>query len=725
MESGSQPPPSPSPSAGSPVTSSLRNIGSFFQKKEEDETKVTPQKSKSLKRSKTDPNMSTSSDPFRKSFRRTLKLGTKRDKEKTCKQELLITDTEVSCEEKKEGREEEDEAELAEIEEMYTLPEIPHTPLSVMQISKLIEMEVLEEAHLHLLALRREFQQEREQCGEDSPVELVKKEKDLNLLYGDLRNKVKAIVRDSNSLPSRNKGLLVPVARIIQEEEKRAEEPGGLPGSWMEAWREAVAEGVQVKVESVYLEQREHSASWLSVHLGLLGKAIVEDLENVKRELRRSYPPSFKVFSAYVKSYHRDVGQHLKKLEQQVTELKDLHALLDWTINRYKSERIMGSLSLQPDMRDESTDLQLEENFLEQLKEKYCCRLKLDMRSSLDSLIELEKEEVWRDCRTPGKEEDFLNSPLHMDIWTKVEGIVVNSKQIDAQLEQRVISSCLEELKQFPKRFELEFKRHCSALRPQPLWAKYQITYINSFTALQQHMEGYGGACPDEVEGFRKEVNWLIVRLTQGLEDQFKDDVKPYLRRMMTRKWLTDDEDFDQLYRRTKLLSENCALMRPPHVQPFASRLHYHVVRDYIGQLMKNNYSCKNRKHEKAAAKIRRQWDKLVDVFEDMGSTHKWLYPVGDDLSNIIGQKNKADIKDQIKPLVEHYPDFSRRHLVAVLNFRGLLRGSEHQLILQRFTELKKKLASAGSNKSQVLFGDMQVTINTDFLSSLPFPCLR
>lgn len=74
--------------------------------------------------------MSTSSDPFRKSFRRTLKLGTKRDKEKTCKQELLITDTEVSCEEKKEGREEEDVAELAEIEEMYTLPEIPHTPLS-------------------------------------------------------------------------------------------------------------------------------------------------------------------------------------------------------------------------------------------------------------------------------------------------------------------------------------------------------------------------------------------------------------------------------------------------------------------------------------------------------------------------------------------------------------------------------------------------------------------
>ena len=67
----------------------------------------------------------------------------------------------------------------------------------------------------------------------------------------------------------------------------------------------------------------------------------------------------------------------------------------------------------------------------------------------------------------------------------------------------------------------------------------------------------------------------------------------------------------------------------------------------------------------------------------------------------------------------------SRKHLVAVLNFRGLLRGSEHQLILQRFAELKKKLGDAGSNKSRVLFADMQVTISTDCLSKLPFPCLR
>lgn len=204
-----------------------------------------------------------------------------------------------------------------------------------MQINKLIEMEVLEEAHLNLLALRLEFQKEQEHFYQDCPTELSKKEKDLNLLYMELRTKIRTIVRDSNSLPARNVPLLVFVARIIQEEEKRAAEPGGLPDSWMEAWREAVCEGVQVKVNSVHLEHREENPSWLAVHLGLLGKTIVEDLENVKKELRWSYPPSFRVFSSYVRSYHRAVRQHLKKLEPQVTELKDLYALLDWILNKY------------------------------------------------------------------------------------------------------------------------------------------------------------------------------------------------------------------------------------------------------------------------------------------------------------------------------------------------------------------------------------------------------
>lgn len=42
------------------------------------------------------------------------------------------------------------------------------------------------------------------------------------------------------------------------------------------------------------------------------------------------------------------------------------------------------------------------------------------------------------------------------------------------------------------------------------------------------------------------------------------------------------------------------------------------MAREYVGQLMKSNYSCKNRKHEKAAGKIRKEWGKLRDLFVEM-----------------------------------------------------------------------------------------------------------
>lgn len=39
-------------------------------------------------------------------------------------------------------------------------------------------------------------------------------------------------------------------------------------------------------------------------------------------------------------------------------------------------------------------------------------------------------------------------------------------------------------------------------------------------------MAGYQDSCPHEVEGFKREVKGLVVRLMEVLEEQFKEDVK-------------------------------------------------------------------------------------------------------------------------------------------------------------------------------------------------------
>lgn len=50
-----------------------------------------------------------------------------------------------------------------------------------------------------------------------------------------------------------------------------------------------------------------------------------------------------------------------------------------------------------------------------------------------------------------------------------------------------------------------------------------------SFSALisyRQHMDKYRDACPDQVDVFKKESEWLIRKLMTELEDQFKLDVQ-------------------------------------------------------------------------------------------------------------------------------------------------------------------------------------------------------
>ncbi|KAG7255668.1 hypothetical protein CRUP_028991 [Coryphaenoides rupestris] len=498
-----------------------------------------------------------------KRFRRSLRLGKKHTEKEPSKEKEKEKEEEVMVSEVPESE---------EISESYTLPEVL-TPLSVMEINKLIEMEVLEEAHLNLLSLRQEFQEE--QCGDEKgSMELSKKEKDLQLLYTALRDKVKAIVRDSSSLPSRNKGLLVHVARIVQEEERREGQPGGLPvqGGWKEVWKEAVKEAVRATVNGVHLDSPDQNSAWLAVHLGLLGQTIVQGLEGVKRDLRGSYPPSFKVFSTYVRSYHWVVGQHLNILQQQVKELKDHLTLLNWILNRYQSEGIMGSLSLHPEMQTESMELILDQGFLDQLKDHYCSQLK--------EIVGMEIE-FWKEGKSSEEEDGFLSSHTVLDIRTRVEGIIISTGRVDAHLEQKAIHSCFEELKVFPKRFEEALMSCSSSAEVNPLnptlWAKYLTTSINSFTMLQQHMEQHRASCPGQVAEFSQEVDSLLGRLAHGLEEQYKNDIKLYMRRMMTRKWLTNDEDFQKLYRHMEQLSEQCSQMRPPTVQGLVDRLQYHT----------------------------------------------------------------------------------------------------------------------------------------------------
>ncbi|KAG5285174.1 hypothetical protein AALO_G00000360 [Alosa alosa] len=392
---------------------------------------------------------------------------------------------------------------------------------------------------------------------------------------------------------------------------------------------------------------------------------------------------------------------HNKGCWVQVTEVKDSYALLDFIGNQYESERILGNVGLQPEMREELRHLTLEEELLNKIKDQYCKQLQAEVKALLEGVIRVERETLW-EPKTKSKEHDEAKcplSPMVMDIRQMVAGKEKTSRTLSTDLGLRTTHICLKELERFPTELEREFS---CCVRPlisppadvldQSLWVTYHITYINSFIALREHMESYKDSSPDQVTQLSRSLEKAKSKLTHTLLQQLKTDISPFTASLMTKHWLNDDEDFKELCERVQNLYDLCTEMKQPQLQEFVKQLHLLVMREYVTPLLHSSYSCKGRKNQQAAEKLQEQWTQLSTLFQRMKSSEDWLHPLGDHLSKIIGQKNESDItKAILQPLVTDFPDISEKQLQAVLNFRASMWTPERIRVQHRVAKLKQQ----------------------------------
>ncbi|XP_056615981.1 exocyst complex component 3 [Triplophysa dalaica] len=574
-----------------------------------------------------------------------------------------------------------------EITEIFQIKEthIPSKPCSVLQIREYIKTDELKKAYVNLLSLRLDIEQKRGALEEGaSDVDLVNKETDISMLFDTLKNKIADIVR-SSTLPSINKELLGQVVTIVLEEKKKSEMMMG----WMEMLRNAVRDGVRDSLKKVPLDKPEQNTSWLAVHLGLLGKAIEDDLKRVTSELLSSYPKDFNVFETYVSCYHEVAEEHLKEILEKVTDAKDYKTLLDFIIR-----------SCPGDLRTDQGAVTLDQDFLKKIKSAYCDRLMENFKAELENIINLERDKVWKMKKTPNTtDEGFLTSQFNMEICQMTASYAQQLKEIDEDHGKMFVRFSLEEIHEFHKRFEEEFREHTRSLLTSDLldlylWVNYHITYINTFLLLKEQMQCYRESCLTQVVQLEKDMDEVTQRLRQTLMEHFKTDIKPYINGMMTKKWIKTDEDFTEVTSRIESYSGLCKSMRKPASQSFVNDVHYYVIKEYVSQLMKKKFSCKNSKNEEAADKMRTQWKELRKLFEEMGSSLDWLYPLGNYLSDIIGMENEKSIKDILHPLVSDYPDISKKQMSAVLYFRDNGFSLERHQVINQFNLLKRDTAN-------------------------------
>ncbi|XP_054684268.1 exocyst complex component 3-like protein 4 isoform X3 [Grus americana] len=347
-----------------------------------------------------------------------------------------------------------------EIGEKIEAELIQGKPLSVMEINDLIQKRQLLEAFACIKYLEDETIAERDaEKYKDNLQELVRKSKDVDLLYNSIANTIQSIVVGTLEHPTVEGTMLTSLATLIAREEAahpntgNAAGPGsdllGTPRKWREEWREAINESARKRVLRVPMASKEEESSWLDLHLGFLQKHLTEDLLKIKLSVKKCYPEDYQVCDTYVEAFHKAIASHLQDISQRPLEFNELYTLLDWVANTYHSELFLGHPDLKPEVKTENLSLLLTPADWDKLKNDYITSAKGKIKSYFGNILRLEVTEKWEKEVHPEVKENLYHSSFSFDIQTIIGEHMKISGAISRSLETKTLELCLAELHEF------------------------------------------------------------------------------------------------------------------------------------------------------------------------------------------------------------------------------------------------------------------------------------
>ncbi|XP_018416581.1 PREDICTED: exocyst complex component 3-like protein 4 [Nanorana parkeri] len=562
--------------------------------------------------------------------------------------------------------------------------------LSVMQINELIHSRQLQKAFRSI-----KFMEDKliEECKGDNYYENITeftiRARDVDLLYGSLFNMVRSIVKETLDQEV-DEPLAAAVVYVIENEAILHENTSvplgnseiilGQPRRWKHLWKEAVKDCVAKRIESVPHNPTEES--WLPKHLANLKINTLQDLLKVKNSLMSLYPEDYKVCSTYLRSFHDALSSHLQKnVVTHASEPSQLYSLLDFIMNKYKSEEFMGNPELHPEINTASLQPVLQGECFEKLKRDYITALKGIIQKYFQKILEMEMK-TWEKGEEV-EEEIFKELPLFTDIEHIIGTHVRESSKLSEELETFSFHICVEHLGSFSTRLQETFMKW-SGNNFNPVAVQYSVVYINSLTKLR-HNTTQSDA--EQCRIAETNLNTAIETLKQHIFHLFTKDTKPHFQKLITKKWLKKCTAFSAIMKSAKILCGCVMHFTSPHDKEMACRVHKYLVKEYIAQIMKRKMSLNKLNRKKAAEKMKEDGNLFNTVAEDMGSDRQGLYEVICCISEIIGSKKKEEIKPKLEELHHLYPDISDEHVLCILHVQGTGRSKK---LLGHFHQLQK-----------------------------------
>ncbi|XP_038633330.1 exocyst complex component 3-like isoform X2 [Scyliorhinus canicula] len=571
-------------------------------------------------------------------------------------------------------KEQEGECNATESQDAKGTVENTKLPLSAMEINLLISKNSLLEANENINKLEEELLNEAEpEKGEVAHQEYTKKVRDFNLLCDELVKQIMSIITNSFSITKSNSSILYMAVQVVELEEaadkkwqERMDHPGvkcfRRPRKWQDLWRETVRKSVEERIAKVVLPTKAQQKSWLALHLVNLQKTILEDLKIVKDLVQSCYPEKYNIFNVYIKYYHETVSSHLECIQQKHLEMNELYSFLNWIIHTYKSGDIMSHPDLSPEVNVEELSPLLDQKVIENVMDKYAKELKMI--------------------------HEYLNK----------------SGDISNKLKDKALHICLDELTNLLHCYQRDLKvKKRSIPNPLPLL----IVSVNSYIDLREYVVTLKQGNAVSVGKVEETLNNVV----RGLNEILVEDIlKLCFKKIVARKWLLGNDDFNLLINNAETYCEELKKMKQANYQVLISDIHFQFVKEYITQIMKQQIYCKSsRQRDAAAIKVREELGAINKMYEERGSTASWLFLVTQDLSDFIGS-NKNELETKLNTLYMDYPDISKEHVSALLYFRGIARGKQKSNLMKYFNQLEKDSEGSVTEARHVLFDQIVVT---------------
>ncbi|XP_052635353.1 LOW QUALITY PROTEIN: exocyst complex component 3-like protein 2 [Harpia harpyja] len=565
--------------------------------------------------------------------------------------------------------------------------------LLVLEILELIQRQELVAADEQIIALEAECT-----ASSPSPVPTAGRQvRDMALLYEALLAHLWLVVGEA--VPAgRPYPPLHSVIWVLEQEEAadRRHPPGtlGRPRALQRRWQEAVGRAAGKRLAQVA------PAAGLGARLAALAARLVGDLGAVRCHVAPAYPPppEYGAFRVYARGYHRALAQQLGALAQRPLAVPDLYLLLDWHSNAYPRTvpwAVVGAGHPSATLGEGG--------------------------GGSGAGAAAQRGHMGRGGLQPGAAGGLA---------TRVTGLlrahVDRAPQITPEFGMEMAHSLLGVLVAFLHSFQRKVEWFLEAPReatPPDGATSPAIALVNCcppFRTFAEHLAQFGHPESEEPRCQAHATLDKVTRLCNHvLTQHLFEDLKPYFNKLMKHKWLTSSDAFDTIVMLITSFTQKLRPLRPEPYQVLVSEVHRRVLIEYVRPLLQVCLVCTLAKmRARVAARLGNEAHQLRELFSRLDSASPWLDSVVPRLRELLVLEDMAALQMEVGVLVRDFPDVRQKHVVVVLDVRGLQGQAARQEILGVVQDLEQSKAELGLPYQCAFFSELAVACE---VRCLPF----